>query len=101
MSSPIKPKCEVNLVDLGFMDARAKVIDVAAFLDRIDRHGQAGDFRVRALREAIRELTSGEVGRAARVLASLSDPTDEPVERAPMQGALGAWDGAGAKGGAA
>ena len=26
-----------TLIDLGFIDARAKVLDIAAFLDRLDR----------------------------------------------------------------
>ena len=40
-----------DLVELGFMDARIKMIDIAAFLDRVQRHGQEDDYRVRALKE--------------------------------------------------
>jgi hypothetical protein len=78
------------LVDLQFIDARSRVIDVAAFLDRMERHGQAGDYRVRALRSALRELLSDEPGRARRVLESLSDPSTEPIPAATIQGAFGA-----------
>ena len=81
---------EPNLVDLGFMDARIKLIDIAAFLDRLDRHGQADDYRVRALRKAFAELNSKEPGRASRVLSALSDHTEEPIDAADMQGAFGA-----------
>ncbi|MFT5409342.1 MAG: hypothetical protein ACI9NC_002063, partial [Verrucomicrobiales bacterium] len=33
-----------------------------------------------------------EPGRARRILESLSDPSDEPIEAATMQGAFGAFD---------
>lgn len=80
----------MNLADLGFMDARSKLIDLAAFLDRIQRAGQEGDFRVEALKRAISHLSAEEPTRARDVLLSFSDPSAEPVEKAAMQGALGA-----------
>lgn len=80
-----------NLVDLQFIDARARVIDIAAFLDRVQRHGQNEDYRVQALRSALVELSSSESGRARRVLEALSDPTCEPIPAATIQGAHGAW----------
>ena len=90
MSSELPP----NLVDLHFMDARCKLIDVAAFLDRIQRHGGEGDYRVRALREAISCLHSETPDRARSVLESLSDPSERPIEAATIQGAFGAYDSA-------
>jgi hypothetical protein len=81
-----------DLVELGFMDARIKMIDIAAFLDRIQRHGQEDDYRVRALRAALAELGSAEPGRARRILESLSDPSEEPIEAATIQGAFGAFN---------
>ncbi len=83
----------VNLVDLGFMDARSKLIDLAAFLDRVQHAGQEDDFRVAALKEAVTKLHHGEPDRARQVLLVFSDPTTEPVPRAAMQGAIGAWKG--------
>ena len=74
------------------MDARIKLIDVAAFLDRVQRHGQEDDYRVRALKEAMAILGSEEPGRARRILESLSDPSEEPIAAATMQGAFGAFD---------
>ncbi len=78
------------LVDLQFIDARARLIDVAAFLDRMERHGQDGDYRVTALKRALLEVLKEEPGRARRVLESLSDPTREPIPAATIQGAFGA-----------
>ena len=81
-----------ELVELGFMDARSKLIDVAAFLDRIQRHDQEDDYRVRALKEALAILSSDEPGRARRILESLSDPSEEPIAAATIQGAFGAYN---------
>ena len=81
---------KTNLVDLGFMDARIKLIDIAAFLDRIDRHDQTDDYRVSALKEALPELLSTERGIAARVLNLLSDQSTDPVSESKIQGAFGA-----------
>lgn len=87
------PPSKVNLVDLGFMDARSKLIDLAAFLDRVQRADQTDDFRVQALKNAIALLSLNEPTRAKDVLLSFSDPSSEPIEKATMQGAIGAYRG--------
>jgi hypothetical protein len=87
------PPQNVNLVDLGFMDARSKLIDLAAFLDRVQRAGQESDFRVQALKNAIELLSLDEPWRAQEVLLSFSDPSTTPIEKATMQGAIGAHRG--------
>lgn len=87
------PPSTVNLVDLGFMDARSKLIDLAAFLDRIQRADQTDDFRVQALKNAITLLSLNEPKRAKEVLLSFSDPSTAPIEKATMQGAIGAYRG--------
>ena len=83
----------VNLVDLSFMDTRFKLIEVAAFLDRVQKAGQAGDFRVRQLKQALQCLATDEPERAKNVLLTFSDPTTEPIAKAHMQGATGAYEG--------
>jgi len=85
------PPTQVNLVDLGFMDSRSKLIDLAAFLDRVQRAGQEGDFRVQALKNAIALLSQDKPQRAKDVLLSFSDPSAEPIAKATMQGAIGAF----------
>jgi hypothetical protein len=82
-----------SLVDLQFIDARARVLDVAAFLDRLERHGQSDDPRVVALRASLSILSSDAPHRARRLLEAWSDPTLEPIPAATTQGALGAWLG--------
>jgi hypothetical protein len=79
-----------DILDLHFMEARCKLIDLAAFLDRIDRHSGAEDYRDAALREALPLLLEAGPGRARRVLEKLSDPSREPVSQAPSPAAFGA-----------
>lgn len=89
----MKPNRPQNTVDLYFMDARSKLIDVAAFMDRVERDGHADDFRYRAFLDALGELaTSQTAGRPARVLAGLSDPSEAPIPAATTKAACGAWD---------
>jgi hypothetical protein len=84
-----------GLLDLYFMDARARLIDIAAFMDRVEKSAGDDDFRMLAFREALKELPKGGPDRARRVLLALSDPTTEPVAKAPGKGACGAWPGKG------
>ncbi len=82
-----------TLIDLGFIDARAKVLDIAAFLDRLDRAPGADaptDFRVEAIRAALLIALDAGLTRAERILKSWSDPTTEPVTRADGKAARGA-----------
>ncbi len=79
------------LVDHQFVPVRAKLIEVAAFLDRVERYGAADDFRCVALREAAALLVDGQTERARRILEKLSDPTTEPEVVSSGKAALGAW----------
>jgi hypothetical protein len=79
-----------DILDLHFMDARCKLIDLAAFLDRVERHAGDADFRLDAFRKALPILLSEKPDRAKAVLDALSDPSSEPIEAATLQGAFGA-----------
>jgi len=107
-TSPIpSPLSRDQVIDRYFLEHRAKVLDVAAYLDRLDRapgsktpapgsgagDASGGDFREAALRDAIALLIDGQPHRARRILEALSDPTTEPIDRAPGKGASGAYDG--------
>lgn len=78
-------------LNLYFLDARAKLIDLAAFLDRVERSPGGDDFRLRSFRAALRHLSEAEPDKAKAVLTTLSDPTMEPLEKATIKGASGAW----------
>ena len=73
------------------MDARFKLIELAAFLDRVDRAEGQADFRLDAFRHALRELDGNKPERAKQVLLAFSDPTTEPIAKASGKGAIGAY----------
>ena len=79
-----------DILDLHFMDARYKLIDLAAFLDRVERHSGEADFRLEGLKKALPILLSDQPGRAKAVLEALSDHSTGPVEKATIQYAYGA-----------
>ena len=79
-----------ELLDLYFMDARHKLVDLAAFLDRLERSPGEDDFRLTAFREALAALSGPAPGKAEEVLLVFSDRTGDPVESAPVRSACGA-----------
>lgn len=80
-----------DILDLYFMDARSKLIDIAAFLDRVDRHEGAADFRHEGFHQALDAmLHPGDKPRARAVLEALSDHSEKPLAKATEQGAAGA-----------
>ena len=80
-----------GVTDLYFAEARSKLIDIAAFLDRVERSEGADDFRLKSLRAALKELASSQPEKAKNILMLLSDPTTEPVAQAGEKSACGAW----------
>ena len=91
------PLTSQQVVDIYFMEHRAKLLDIAAFLDRLERaegHEGLQDVRVRALKKAIPLLLDSKcenhANRAQRMLELLSDHTTEPTPAAHTQSALGA-----------
>jgi len=82
-----------DITDLYFAEARSRLIDLAAFLDRVERSEGTDDFRIKSLRAALKELSSSEPDKARKILMLLSDPTTEPVAQAGEKSASGAWPG--------
>ena len=80
-----------QVMDHYFIDARHRLIEIAAFLDRVERAEGTADFRWEAFQAALAELTQAGADRAKRVLLAFSDPTTEPIASAPGKGACGAW----------
>ena len=79
--SPLTPR---EVVDEYFIENRTRLLEIAAFLDRLDRTDPsyaAADFRMLAFNEALAAVAQGK-GRLERIQLLLSDPTTEP---------LGAW----------
>jgi hypothetical protein len=89
--SPLTPR---ELVDEYFIENRTRLLEIAAFLDRLDRSdpSYAGeDFRMKAFTEALASVTQGG-GRLDRLQMLLSDPTTEPLDALDRKSALGAYD---------
>ncbi|MDD5262655.1 MAG: hypothetical protein PHD76_12490 [Methylacidiphilales bacterium] len=82
-----------KITDLYFLEARSRLIDLAAFLDRAQRSGAPEDFRLKSLRAALRELASPGPDKTKKALMLLSDPTTDPVPDAGSKSAAGAWPG--------
>jgi hypothetical protein len=79
-----------QVLDLYFLDARHKLIDIAAFLDRLERSEGADDFRITAFRAALNKLSATGKDRAKDVLLAFSDHSTDPIDKAPGKGAVGA-----------
>ena len=79
-----------ELLDLQFIEIRHKLIELGAFLDRIDRHPGEADYRLKVLQQALPILSDDRTDRAAAILEALSDTSPELPESAPFQGASGA-----------
>lgn len=81
------------VLDQYFIEVRAKLIEVAAFLDRVDRADGEEDYRIQAFREALKALEGNQPERAKQILLAFSDPTTEPIPAAKGKSAAGAWGG--------
>ncbi len=78
-----------QVLDHYFLEARSKLIDLAAFLDRLERADGEEDFRAAAFRRACEELLSAQPERAKRILLAFSDLSTE-LAKAPGGPACGA-----------
>jgi hypothetical protein len=83
-----------KILDLYFLDARHKLVELAAFLDRVERAEGKDDFRLHAFRTALNELSGQKKQKAKRVLLTFSDPTTKPVAKAEGKVACGAYPNA-------
>jgi hypothetical protein len=88
------PLSALQLVDEYFIENRNRLIEVAAFLDRLDRSDPAvrSDFRVQALADAIAVLASDSPTRVQDIQLLMSDPRTEPLPALDRKGAVGAYD---------
>jgi hypothetical protein len=79
-----------QILDLYFLDARHKLIELAAFLDRVERAEGKDDFRIKSFRAALTKLSGNQKQKAKEVLLAFSDPTTKPIAKAEGKGAVGA-----------
>ena len=83
-----------QVVDEYFIENRTRLLEIAAFLDRVDRvdpSAAARDFRMKVFADAVQALAA-KSDRLMRIQMLLSDPTIEPLDRLDRKSALGAFD---------
>ena len=93
--SGTSPLTQRELIDEYFMEERVKVIDLAAFLDRLERARELDaedDFRLRSIRAALAVLAGDDGNRVQRVQMIFSDPRSELLEELDTKSAKGAYD---------
>lgn len=92
---PLKsPLTREALLDEYFIENRTRLLDLAAFLDRLDRTGgpAAADFRLEAFAEALSALCLPLPSRVKKIQMIFSDPTSEPLEALDRKSAGGAYN---------
>jgi hypothetical protein len=81
----LSPLPAAQALDAYFLEARARLLDLAAILDRIDRGPDVGrlrdDLRLARLRQAIGVLAEAGPDRAARIQEVFSLPYDPNWQR--------------------
>lgn len=79
-----------QLLDLYFLDARHRLIELAAFLDRLERAQGPADYRLTHFRAALVGLAGSKKNKTTAALLAFSDVSTRPVTTAATQGATGA-----------
>jgi hypothetical protein len=90
---PKSPLTQQQHIDAYFMEQRNRVLEIAAFLDRLDRLEEQNandDFRIVALRKAMNELSSDQTGRIERIQMIFSDQNLELLDELDRKAAYGA-----------
>ncbi len=70
------PLTRGQIADEYFTESRNRLLELAAFLDRLERAAPGGaehDFRVQSLRDCLPLLDDGEPARVRRIQMRLSD----------------------------
>ena len=83
------------MVDTYFLENRTRVLDLAAFLDRLERASDGpapDDYRLSALRDALVRLAEGGPDCVRDIQLIFSDPRLEPLEALDQKSATGAFD---------
>lgn len=78
-----------EILDAAFMPARIQLLEIAAFLDRLDRSEGEADCRLDYFKKAIPLLLEEGTGRTQSILNMLSYDGDEPVEKPVLERAWG------------
>ncbi len=94
-ATPKSPLGAAGLVDEYFIENRTRLLEIAAFLDRLDRADPAisgRDFRMRVFAEALQVLAGDQPDRLLQIQMLLSDPSLEPLPALDRKSAQGAYN---------
>lgn len=85
-----------QIIDEYFIENRTRLLELAAFLERLDRSADGldatNDFRMAAFRRALQVIASNAPDKMDQVQLLFSDPTTEPREKLDTKSASGAWN---------
>ena|SRR5256885_15906145 len=85
-----------QIIDEYFIENRTRLLEVAAFLERIDRSANGGDahedFRMTAFHRALHVLASNATDKMEQIQFIFSDLTIDPREKLDTKSASGAWN---------
>jgi hypothetical protein len=84
-----------QIADEYFIENRNRVLEIAAFLDRLDRADPdraSRDFRLRAFADALDVLAKQHPDYLLQIQRLLSDPTTEPLPALDRKSAQGAYE---------
>lgn len=92
------PMAAKQALDLYFLDNRARMLEIASFLDRIGRYEGASeaiaDYRYRSFLKALKIIFESTSDRTVKIQQLFSDMTTEPIDQVDDGKAYGAWEGA-------
>ena len=81
------PQPASKVLDAHYLEARCKLLDLAAILDRVGRGAGAseleGDYRMHRIQQALDILLDPSGGRAERIQKLFSDDYDPSWEKPP------------------
>lgn len=90
------PLTTSQIIDEYFIENRTRILDLAAYLDRLMRSadGQLAseDFRMQAFQQALQILSSDESNKLDHIQLVFSDPTTELKAHLDTKSASGAWN---------
>jgi len=85
-----------QIIDEYFIENRTRLLELAAFLERIDRSADGvdarRDFRMTAFHQALHVVASNIPDKMDQIQLIFSDPTIEPREKLDAKSASGAWN---------
>ena len=89
------PMSGEEILDTYFLENRARILELAAFLDRIDRSRESlkarQDYRYRSLVKALEMLGGPQRKKTALIQMLFSDRSGEPIKSAEGLKATRAW----------